>query len=649
MPITPTIIEAANLFRARLLARERRAATSLVRYYGISWQRLQGDITALSTEVETMRLAGEEVSRGRIARLERLRAIQVQVETEMAGYAQFASEDIIAQKRESLVAGERDSANLIQYAFPPGSSINIDQYRMPRAAVENLVGFMQDGSPLRDVIAKYAGDAAEDFGATMVTGLTAGWGPRKLAQELRQAYGMGLTDSLRLARTENLRAYRTASRQTYEANSDVVKGWQRHADRGDRTCLACIMLDSTFYTVAQDMDDHVMGRCTLLPVTKTYAELGIDAPEPQFQEETAREWFERQDEATQRKMMGEGKFEAWKAGEFTLEDIPHKTTDAVWGDSWTPRPLYELLGADAPVGTYAEWAAVKVPADDWLSAIRKNPGIVLDEPDTPDARMQEWLKSGLPSDQSPTDKAGFAKNEIVTMLSERTGIPYEDCNKFVAQWSESSNDNDMRSLAIQEDAAKMLGIDLPQWQKDQISVISREYESYIARITNREDETSYIGTRESVDAWLRETNPKYFPIMDSDKQQRLLRTMYDHTQERLDAAGIGDTIRLRRGFTIPDDDFAGWRDRAPNRNPLLQTVEYNGSMLESWSVDTRTARDFALDRNYGETGVVFEMDIPRERLIGSARSGFGCLSEFEFVHLGAFGDEAAMIVEVIAK
>ena len=51
MPITPAIIEAANLFRARLLARERRAAGAMVQHYRAGWQRLQTDITALSAAV----------------------------------------------------------------------------------------------------------------------------------------------------------------------------------------------------------------------------------------------------------------------------------------------------------------------------------------------------------------------------------------------------------------------------------------------------------------------------------------------------------------------------------------------------------------------------------------------------------------------
>jgi len=103
------------------------------------------------------------------------------------------------------------------------------------------------------------------------------------------------------------------------------------------------------------MDDHVAGRCALLPQTKTYAELGIDAPEPEFNPQSGREWFEQQDEATQRKILGSGKYDAWKDGKFTLDDIPHKTPSDVWGDSWTPKSLYELLGESAPVGSYQDW------------------------------------------------------------------------------------------------------------------------------------------------------------------------------------------------------------------------------------------------------------------------------------------------------
>ena len=364
MPITPAIIEAANAFRARILARERRAASAMVRYYGTAWQRLQGDIRTLSAEVEAQRLAGTKVLDEDIRDLERLRAIQAQAEAELRDFAQYADEAIVAQKRESIAAAEREAPALIEFGLPRGSGVDVSFYRMPRAAVEALAGQLSDGSPLIDVLNKYVDGTVEAFSDTMVTGMVAGWNPRKLAAELRNAYGIGLNDALRLSRAENLRAYRTASKTIYQDNADILTGWQRHAAKNGRTCMACIMLDGTIYALATDMDDHPTGRCAMLPLTKSYAELGIDAPEPQFQDESAREWFERQPEATQRDMMGSGKFAAWQDGRFTLEDIAQKITDPVWGDAWVPRTLYDLLGERAPVGTYAEWVAGQSEQED---------------------------------------------------------------------------------------------------------------------------------------------------------------------------------------------------------------------------------------------------------------------------------------------
>lgn len=100
-----------------------------------------------------------------------------------------------------------------------------------------------------------------------------------------------------------------------------------------------------------------MHNCTMIPITKSYAELGIDAPEPEFNPGSAREWFESQPEATQREMMNAisvEAYDAWKSGLFALEDIPHRIEDATWGNSWTPKPMYELLGLDAPQLSYKD-------------------------------------------------------------------------------------------------------------------------------------------------------------------------------------------------------------------------------------------------------------------------------------------------------
>jgi len=70
--------------------------------------------------------------------------------------------------------------------------------------------------------------------------------------------------------------------------------------------------------------------------------MGIDAPEPDFTREKGHDWFLRQDEATQRGMM-KGLYDPWRDGQFTLGDIPKLVKSDVWGNSWTPKTLQELL------------------------------------------------------------------------------------------------------------------------------------------------------------------------------------------------------------------------------------------------------------------------------------------------------------------
>ena len=342
---TPLILELSNQYRRQLLARERRAATALVRYYGAAWGRLQGDIRTLQAEIEQQQAAGVELSPGRIFRLERMQAIQQQVEREMAGFAEFADSSITAGKREAIAAGQRDAHNLVRAAFPKDAAISVSFATMPREAAEQMVGFLADGSPLRDLLVEAMGEAATGFSETMVTGLVAGWNPRKLARELRSRYGMGLTRALRISRTEQLRAYREATRNTYQANSHVVRGWERHAAADDRTCAACLILDGKHYSLDEPMDDHAAGRCSMTPLTVSYKELGLDVEEPSFQRELGRDWLQRQDEGTQRRILGHGVYELWQEGRITLDDVPKLVENKTWGNSWVPKSLKELAGS----------------------------------------------------------------------------------------------------------------------------------------------------------------------------------------------------------------------------------------------------------------------------------------------------------------
>ncbi|GAG69237.1 unnamed protein product, partial [marine sediment metagenome] len=212
------------------------------------------------------------------------------------------------------------------------------------------------------------------------------------------------------------------------------------------------------------------------------------------------------------------------------------------------------------------------------------------------------------------------KDGIATTLSEETGIPYDDVNKFVGQWAASSNDDDMRSLAIQKDAAAEFDVPLSDFTKGKIANVE-----------------SVISSSSSYQAGIgRETTE---PLMPSGQQRELLRSMYENTQEALINAGFDKdgTIRLYRGVKLPTSVAGSWKKG--------DTIPIKSSTLSSWSSSVETAASFGSHTKVGQRGVLLQMDIPVKAIMGSAISGFGCLTEQEFVALGTGGQARVFFLE----
>ena len=152
---------------------------------------------------------------------------------------------------------------------------------------------------------------------------------------------MPLSRALRITRTETNRAYREATRLQYANNSQVVKGYRRHADKSENTCLACIALDCELYALDEPLNEHPNGRCALVPDVLDYEDLGLDLP-PTPQPETARDWLRSQPESVQRDMLGSRRFDAIQSGQIDLEDLATVRGNRVWGDAAVVRPIREL-------------------------------------------------------------------------------------------------------------------------------------------------------------------------------------------------------------------------------------------------------------------------------------------------------------------
>ena len=121
--------------------------------------------------------------------------------------------------------------------------------------------------------------------------------------------------------------------------------------------------------------------------------------------------------------------------------------------------------------------------------------------------------------------------------------------------------------------------------------------------------------------------------------QRFLQEMYHNTQEDLARQGV-ETVVLYRGVMLSGDEADAMRQAGVQG--LADRVAFRGNALESWSIDERVAQRFAQGEvGGGEVGVVLQIEVPVSRVVGSARTGFGCLDEWEVViHNVADGDEA---------
>lgn len=352
------IYDIIERFRRELLQKERRAASELVRVYGEAWKRIKAELEHLHTEYEAMKERGEKPGPDWIYQFNRARAFRDQVERELLGFAQYAEGQVREEQIEAIRTAERQAEALTRRALgnpPPG--LTIDWNRIDHGAVETMIGMTQADSPLHRLLLSISEDGAQAAEDALVQGILLGQNPREVAREMRRALGTALSRALTIARTETLRAHREATRASYQANSDIVKGWVWHSAADERTCAACWAMHGTEHRLDEILDDHPNGRCAMVPISKSLAEIGeqygidlsdIHDTNPEIEPGV---WlFENLTPEQQIKILGPAKWAAWKDGAFPLSEVVGRARLKEWGTHRYEKSLAELLGAEKAKG-----------------------------------------------------------------------------------------------------------------------------------------------------------------------------------------------------------------------------------------------------------------------------------------------------------
>lgn len=327
----PLVVRVMREYRNELLDRDRGQMRVMTRRWMQVEESLQALMDALANDIAQKQANNESVSLARVMRMERYQRLMAQMRDEVNQYARWLENQVTDTQRNYMQLGfeaTRDSINAVYRMNDITASFDF----LPVEAVRNMVGLAGNGSPLYDLLKEAYPTTADAVTRALLRATALGQNPRVVAREMTRGMGAGLARSLTISRTEQLRVYREAQRQSM-IESGVVTGYKRIATRDFRVCPACLFDDGRVYKLEIDLAEHPRGRCGMIPIVK-------DMPEIAWL--YGQDWFGKLTESEQRQILGGSKYEAWQSRGFDLSKFVKRTFDKTWGSGLRVATMGEL-------------------------------------------------------------------------------------------------------------------------------------------------------------------------------------------------------------------------------------------------------------------------------------------------------------------
>jgi len=337
-------------FKAQALARETRATAEITKRWADAWRDISRDLARLIERMEAGELTPRETIRGQLYRRARAEELLARIRADLDELTGSA-ENIIGKAQIAEVdAALADTEKLVLATAPDVATakrLAAIWVRVPTDAAQMLTGALQPITPLGALLAELGPTTAAGISQELTAGLITGRNPRVVARRIRDQWGLSLTRATRISRTETMRAYRAASLYQYQQNPGMVKGWRWICSFSERTCIGCIINHGKVFPVTTPFADHVQGRCIPSPVLASWRELGVDIddPKPLINEGDGWKWFEWSPESTQRRILGDPIYNAWKQGLVGKDQLWHVHHDDQWGDSIVASSLKRAMTA----------------------------------------------------------------------------------------------------------------------------------------------------------------------------------------------------------------------------------------------------------------------------------------------------------------
>ncbi len=315
-----------NAFRVALLTQDAAAQRILASGIEDVLVSLRDIGDALQADIDAL---GPDVQPWQIERLDRLRALEEQALRELDDYGQTLNSLLPVAQTNAAAAGAAAASASVQAVA--GQAVVASSFRTLSApALREIIAATSTG-PLRDLLDTFGATGSAVLRQTLLDGIGQGRNARVVGDAIQRAVGVSRQRAQVIARTEILRAGKQANLASFAANANLISGWEWHAFKGPRTCSACLIMDGTeFPTSVTFFPGHPQCRCVGKPILRDY-------PQPKGQ--TGRDYLESLPEADQRRLLGNGKYDAWKSGELELDDMVAPRYSDQWGTSYQEASL----------------------------------------------------------------------------------------------------------------------------------------------------------------------------------------------------------------------------------------------------------------------------------------------------------------------
>jgi SPP1 gp7 family putative phage head morphogenesis protein len=330
--------------RRRLMAIESNGMSEIARSYQVVLKNLNAHLSALVKRIDEAEAAGVEVRPGWLAAQDRYRSLIAQHEASTLDYLQSCITTILDTKKAAVELANGDVPALTRAVLgraPAAAEAFVANSfsRLPAEQMARLVRNAADGRPLGSLLAEIAPQATRGVKDALLSGVARGASIRNIAADVRKASGLAQSRAMLITRTETIRAYRETALEGYRG-SEVVTGWIWIAEVN--ACPVCTAEHGSEHTLDEDFASHPGCRCTPLPQTRSWSELGFDLPDARPEIVAGADRFASLPEADRLAILGRSRFDAYEGGKITLHDMVRDTHSPRWGDGKRTATLVEL-------------------------------------------------------------------------------------------------------------------------------------------------------------------------------------------------------------------------------------------------------------------------------------------------------------------